>query len=231
MKRYIGYFRVSTDRQGRSGLGLEAQTVAVRDFVMKHGELVAEYIEVESGKRSDRPKLAQALAHARRVNATLVIAKLDRLARNVAFLATLMESGTDFVAVDNPNANRLTIHVLAAVAEDEARRISERTRDALMAYKLRGGRLGANHPSCKAISPEAAKRGQQRGADATARQARLAYSDILPDLHRLRALGYSYKAIAKVLNAQGQTTRSGKDWNPIQVRRVLDMMEAGEQAS
>ncbi len=126
-----------------SGLGLDAQTASVREYVANQGELVAEYTEVESGKKSDRPQLGKALAHARRIGGTLVIAKLDRLARNVAFTATLMESGTDFLAVDNPTANKLTIHVLAAVAEDEARRISERTKAALAAYKTRGGKLGS----------------------------------------------------------------------------------------
>ena len=222
MKKFIAYYRVSTARQGQSGLGLEAQLESVRNYVATQGQLVAEYTEVESGKKANRPKLGQALAHARRVSATVVIAKLDRLARNVAFLATLMETATDFVAVDNPTANKLTVHVLAAVAEDEAKRCSDRTKDALSAFKARGGKLGSHHSKCKPISREAAAKGQPLGAAATAKKASDAYLDLIPELQRLRAAGYSYKAIARTLNAEEQTTRHGKPWNPIQVRRVLE---------
>ena len=226
MTKCIAYYRVSTDRQGRSGLGLEAQTASVRDYVANQGELICEYTEVESGKRNDRPELTKALAHARRIGGTLIIAKLDRLARNVAFTATLMESGTNFVAVDNPNANSLTIHILAAVAEDEARRISARTKAALSAYKARGGKLGANHPRCRSLTPEAAEKGQRNGTMANQRKARQAYSDLLPQLHRLQQEGKSYCEIARVLDEDGQTTRRGCKWNPIQVKRVLDRSES-----
>lgn len=222
MKKYIAYFRVSTPRQGQSGLGLEAQMAAVRDFVNGHGELAAEYTEVETGKRADRPQLLKAIAHARRERATLVIAKLDRLARNVAFTATLMESGADFLACDMPEANKLTIHILAAVAEDEARRISERTKAALAAYKARGGLLGANHPSCKEIAREAGKRGSVVGAQRVAEQAHAAYADILPTMTRLRHSGASLRQIAQYLNGAGHVTRRGQFWNPTQVKRVLD---------
>lgn len=221
-KRFVAYYRVSTDRQGRSGLGLEAQTASVRDYVARQGELVAEYTEVETGKRADRPQLAKALAHARRIGGTLVIAKLDRLARNVAFTATLMEAGTDFLAVDNPTANRLTIHVLAAVAEDEARRISERTKAALGAYKARGGKLGSLHPRCRPLSPESAREGQQRGAASTQKRARDAYADLVPQIRALRAEGKSFREIATALDEAGHYTRTGKAWNAIQVKRILD---------
>lgn len=222
MTKCIAYYRVSTDRQGRSGLGLEAQTASVRDYVAHQGELIYEYTEIESGKRNDRPELAKALAHARRIGGTLVIAKLDRLARNVAFTATLMESGTNFVAVDNPSANFLTIHVLAAVAEDETRRISARTKAALAAYKARGGRLGANHPRCRSLTQEAAEKGQRNGVAANQRKARQAYADLLPQLRSLRQEGKSYREIAKALDEDGQSTRRGCKWNPIQVKRILD---------
>ena len=140
---FIAYYRVSTARQGHSALGLEAQRQAVRDYLNGASrQLVGEFVEVESGKRSDRPKLAEALRLCRLHGATLVIAKLDRLARNVHFVSSLMESGVDFVAVDFPQANRLTVHILAAVAEHEAKMISERTRAALQAAKTRGVRLG-----------------------------------------------------------------------------------------
>src|SRR3954471_20698344 len=137
--KFVAYYRVSTERQGRSGLGLEAQQQAVRSYLNGGSwRLVAEVVEVESGKRSDRPKLSEALRLAKLHRATLIIAKLDRLARNVAFVSSLMESGVEFTAVDFPQANRLTIHVLAAVAEHEVAMISARTKAALAAAKARG---------------------------------------------------------------------------------------------
>lgn len=226
MKKFIAYYRVSTDRQGRSGLGLESQTAAVRDYVASQGQLVAEFTEVESGKRADRPELVKALAHTRRVGGTLVIAKLDRLARNVVFTATLMESGTDFLAVDNPTANRLTIHVLAAVAEDEARRISERTKAALAAYKARGGKLGSQHPKCKPISTEASRRGQQLAAESNHISARDAYADLVPFIRNLREAGQSYREISRKLNRRGHTTRTGSKWTAVQVMRIMNRQEA-----
>jgi DNA invertase Pin-like site-specific DNA recombinase len=144
-RRFVAYYRVSTDRQGRSGLGLEAQREAVMRHVASHdGKLIADFCEIESGKRSDRPQLAAAIAAAKKAKATLIIAKLDRLARNVHFISGLMESGVDFVAADNPHANKLMVHLLAAFAEHEREQISQRTKDALAAAKLRGIRLGRN---------------------------------------------------------------------------------------
>src|SRR5215207_6050100 len=140
--RFTAYLRVSTARQGQSGLGLEAQRQSVAEHVNGHGVLLAEYVEIESGRRSDRPQLSAALAHARATGATLIVAKLDRLARNVAFIAALMDAGVEFVACDMPMANRLTVHVLAAVAEHEAAMISARTKAALTAAKARGVKLG-----------------------------------------------------------------------------------------
>jgi DNA invertase Pin-like site-specific DNA recombinase len=132
MAAFVAYFRVSTDKQGASGLGLEAQREAVaRHVAGAGGAIVAEFQEIESGKRNDRPQIAAALGMCRVRRATLIIAKLDRLARNVAFISSLMESGVDFVAVDNPFATRLTIHILAAVAEHEREMISQRTKAAL----------------------------------------------------------------------------------------------------
>src|SRR4029077_929149 len=134
--KFVAYFRVSTDRQGKSGLGLEAQREAVMDYLNGGSwQLVDEFTEVESGKHSDRPQLVTALAACKKHRAKLVIAKLDRLSRNLAFIATLMDSGVEFVAVDNPHANKLTVHILAAVAQHEREMIAQRTRDALLAAK------------------------------------------------------------------------------------------------
>ena len=186
----VAYYRVSTRGQGESGLGLEGQVAAVERYAASAGAtIVRAFREVESGKRADRPELVRALAHARRAGATLVIAKLDRLARNVHFLSGLMESRVDFVACDNPNANRLTIHILAAVAEDEARRISERTRAALAAYKARGGVLGAVRPECRRLTPELSAKGRGAASRANRDAATAAYADLLPTMARLRAGG------------------------------------------
>jgi DNA invertase Pin-like site-specific DNA recombinase len=163
-KKLVAYYRVSTKQQGESGLGLEGQVAAVATFARTNGaEIVRAYREVETSKRSDRPELLKAIAHAQRSRAGLIIAKLDRLARNVAFTANLMESGVDFVACDNPHANRLTIHILAAVAENEARMISERTRAALVAYKARGGVLGAARPGGTPVDPRGRCEGPGEG--------------------------------------------------------------------
>jgi DNA invertase Pin-like site-specific DNA recombinase len=224
-QKIIAYYRVSTDRQGKSGLGLEGQQAAVEAFARQRGtQILASYTEVESGRRSDRAELARALAHARRSRATLVVAKLDRLARNVTFLSTLMDSTVEFLACDNPYANRLTIHILAAVAEDEARRISERTKAALAAYKARGGRLGAARPECRTLTAAARRRGTETGVAVRQEQAREAYQDILPLLEKLHREGHTLRAMAVRLDELGHTTRTGKRWNPVQVNRLLDMV-------
>src|SRR4051794_29578177 len=150
--KHIGYYRVSTGQQGQSGLGLEAQKKAVTDYLNgSNWELTAEFTEIESGKHEDRPELRKALAACKKHKAILVIAKLDRLARNVHFISGLMHAGTEFVAVDFPQANRLTIHILAAVAEHEREMISQRTKAALAAAKARGKRLGAPDPGKAAL--------------------------------------------------------------------------------
>lgn len=216
--KLVAYYRVSTKKQGMSGLGLEAQRAAVLDYAKRTGGTVAkEYVEVETGKRADRPELGKALAHARRSQALLCVAKIDRLARNVAFTSALMDSGVDFVACDNPTANRLTIHILVAVAEDEARRISERTKAALAAYIARGGRLG--NPSN--LTPAHAKRGRVLAVQALKDKADQAYADLYPVLTAKREEGLSLQAIADHLNSEGYVTRRGRPWNPMQVRAVL----------
>ncbi len=212
--RFVTYLRVSTVRQGESGLGLDAQRSTVEAFAGQHGGvIVAQHVEVESGKRSDRPELAKALQAARKAKATLLIAKLDRLARNVAFIANLMDAGVDFVAVDQPFASRLTLHILAAVAEDEARRTSERTKAALAAAKARGVKLG---------SPRAVE------TSAIARAARSAYANkanasTRAVIREIQGAGISTLAgIAKTLEARGvRTPRGNTTWQPTQVARLI----------
>ena len=221
-KCYVAYYRVSTQRQGESGLGLEAQEAAVIHHVNGHGLLLASYSEIESGRKRDRPELTKAIAHAKRSKATLVIAKLDRLARNVAFTSALMESGVDFIACDMPQANKLTIHILAAVAEAEADAISQRTKAALQAYRVRGGKLGAHHPAYRAMAPETRRKAQETASRANQLKARTAYDDLLPVMREWRTFGLSLGAIAGRLNQMGHSTRSGKQWNPVQVKRILD---------
>jgi DNA invertase Pin-like site-specific DNA recombinase len=227
MAAIIGYLRVSTTGQGESGLGIEAQKATIEAFARQAGQPVtAFYVEVESGKLADRPELAKALAHARRSKARLVVAKLDRLSRNVAFLSALLESKVDFLACDNPHANKLTIHLLAAVAEHEAEMISQRTKAALQAYKARGGKLGAQLPQCRNLTPDAVARGRARSIQARAKAAAEAYADLAPAMREWRAAGLSLAAIAVRLNSEGHTTRRGKPWNPVQVLRVLERSQA-----
>lgn len=226
MAAIIGYLRVGTKGQGESGLGIEAQKASIEGYAGQAGQLVtAFYVEVESGKLADRPELAKALAHARRSKARLVVAKLDRLSRNVAFLSALLESKVDFVACDNPHANKLTIHLLAAVAEHEAEMISQRTKAALQAYKARGGKLGAELPQCRNLTPDAVARGRERSIQSRAKAAAEAYADLAPAMREWRATGLSLAAIAERLNTEGHTTRRGKPWNPVQVLRVLERSE------
>ena len=224
--KIVAYYRVSTKQQGESGLGLEGQKTAILGFAeQNHAAIVREYVEVESGRNSDRKELARALAHAKRAKATLVVAKLDRLARNVAFLSALMESSVDFVATDNPHANRLTIHILAAVAEDEARRISERTKVALAAAKARGTKLGSARPGHwdgrENLRLAAIHKAVQVAAEVRAKDTDDAYRDLVPMMRQLREAGKTLQTIADELNLQGYETRRGMPWNPMQVRRVL----------
>ena len=222
--KIIPFYRVSTRKQGQSGLGLEAQKADVEAFVRQYdAKIVTEYREVETGKKSDRPTLAAAIGHAKLAKATLVVAKLDRLARNVAFTSALMESGVDFVACDNPHANRLTIHILAAVAEDEALRISRRTKDALAAAKARGIKLGSARPGH--WNGREHLRGWKQAAKASAKarteRARDAYAFLLPKMRELRDEGSTCEQIAHWLSEQGHETTASKPFNPAIVCRIM----------
>lgn len=222
----IAYYRVSTKRQERSGLGLDGQKEALAAFAeARDAHILAEYTEVESGRRKDRQEIKRAIAHAKRSKAVLAVAKIDRLARNVAFLSTLMESGVDFVACDNPHANKFTIHVLAAVAEHEAEMISDRTKTALKVAKSNGVKLGSSRPGHWKGREDARRRGAEKGAKAAAlknsQSALEAYLDLVPTMTELRASGKSFRQIADALNGMGHTTRRGKPWNASQVMRVL----------
>ncbi len=226
----VAYFRVSTKGQGESGLGLDAQRTAVEAYARSHaGRLIGEYTEVESGKNADRPELQRAIGHCRRSRATLVVAKLDRLSRNVAFLAALLENGFEFVACDNPHVNRLTLHILAALAEHEAKLISDRTKAALAAAKARGVRLGAhrpghfNDPARRAARLAGLNKGRQRSAKVRRQLAHQAYVDLVPTIHNMRGDGATLQAIADKLNADGHTTRRGKSWTAMTVFRVLEL--------
>ena len=215
--RFVSYLRVSTAKQGNSGLGIEAQRAAVTAYLYGGDwQLVAEFVEIESGSRSDRPELARAFSACRVHGARLVIAKLDRLARDAHFLLGLGEAGIDFVAADMPNANRLTISILAAVAEEERRLISDRTREALAAAKARGIRLG---------KPEnLADRDKGRRVSAAVRRAKAERraGDLLPTLQVLQAEGIvTPTAMARALNERGIPAARGGLWHPVQVVRLL----------
>lgn len=211
MTPFIAYYRVSTDKQGRSGLGLDAQKQAVAEFVQGRGNILCEFTEIESGKKSDRPQLAEALAMCRRHKAKLIIAKLDRLARNVHFISGLMESSVDFIAVDMPEANRLTIHILAAVAEHEREMISQRTKAALAAAKVRGVRLGNPTPLPSSLKARAVWRTNTAKFRET----------VKPLILELQAKGYSYNAIAKELNRRHIPTANGRQWYHKTVSNLL----------
>jgi DNA invertase Pin-like site-specific DNA recombinase len=216
--RFVAYYRVSTDKQGRSGLGLEAQREAVaRQAAAAGGAVVAAFEEVESGRRGDRPQLAAALAECRARRAVLLIAKLDRLARDAHFLLGLEKAGVEFVAADMPHANRLTVGIMALVAEEEARMTSARTKAALAAAKARGVKLGNPH--------------LRRGDSMTAAGARAVWSataalraaEVVPYLAAARRAGAAtLQQLADALTARGvRTPRGGEHWRPQQVKRAM----------
>jgi DNA invertase Pin-like site-specific DNA recombinase len=219
---FVAYYRVSTQKQGESGLGLDAQRAAVRRHLAQvKGQLLEEFTEVESGKRSDnRPQLAAAVACCKKRGAALIIAKLDRLARNVAFIAGLMDGAVDFVACDMPSANRLMLHIMAALAEHERVMISTRTKDALAAAKERGVKIG---------NPNWAAALQKAYAARAAKKPRSA-AELLPMLQAHRDAGKSLREIAAAMNGLGIKTATGAQWHPSSVRKVLLALERREEA-
>jgi DNA invertase Pin-like site-specific DNA recombinase len=209
---YVTYYRVSTQRQGQSGLGLEAQRSAVQAYLAGK-EIIAEFTEVESGRKTDRPQLAAALALAKKQKATLVIAKLDRLARNVHFISGLLESNVQFVAADMPEADRTFLQMAAVFAEWEAKKISERTKSALAAAKARGTVLGSPAPQI----------GSQAGLKAISDRCEAYCKKVAPSLQDIVSkVGTNLRTVAAELEIRGIKTATGLDvWHPAQVGKLL----------
>jgi len=227
----VAYYRVSTAKQGASGLGLEAQRAAVEDLCNSRvWEIIAPpFVEIESGKRADRPELVKALHRAKVTGAILVVAKLDRLSRNVAFLATLQDSGVKFIAADMPEANELTVHIMAAVAQAERKAISKRTKEALAAAKARGRKLG--NPNGAAALRRAGQGNSASLASITAAAASRAES-LRPVVDELRSSGInSLGKLAAALNEGGFVTARGGKWHPTSVRNLLTRIDRSQAKS
>ena len=220
--RFVSYLRVSKPKQGRSGLGLEAQREAVRQFVSSgSGKTIGlEFVEVESGKHDkNRPELLKALKRCRVTGARLVVAKLDRLSRNAAFLMTLRDSGVDFVAADMPEANTMTVGVMALVAQHEREIICQRTRDALAAAKARGTVLGGKRRSAANIASY-----QHMGVAAARQRTREAAELRREAIEALAIDGLSLNAMATRLNADSVTTSRRGQWTATTVKRTIAML-------
>jgi DNA invertase Pin-like site-specific DNA recombinase len=228
-QRLVAYERVSTARQGASGLGLEAQRKVIEDFAVSRGaEVLARFTEVESGRKADRPELLKALHLAKVTGATLVIAKLDRLSRNAAFLLALRDSGVRFVAVDMPEANDLTVGIMALVAQAEREAISRRTKEALAVAKARGVKLG--NPNGAESLRRAGKGGAALRAAVSANAAAFA-ADLAPVLTDIRAARHtSLRAIAAEFTARGIRTRRGGVWHVGNVKMLLVRLESLERS-
>lgn len=223
--KLVAYYRVSTERQGRSGLGLEAQRAAVEAYAMQcSGRVLESFTEIESGKRNDRPELDRALLRAKVTGATLVIAKLDRLSRDAAFLLKLQRDGVRFVAADMPDANTLTVGILAVVAQAEREAISTRTKDALAAVKARGGKLG--NPNGAAALRRAAK-GNAAALEVVQARAQERADNLASTVAELKGNGVcSLGAIAEALNKADIKTAQGKRWHKSSVRNLLKRLAA-----
>jgi DNA invertase Pin-like site-specific DNA recombinase len=225
MQKFAAYYRVSTKRQGQSGLGIEAQKATVRSLISANGnKLIAEFTEVESGKNVARPKVAEALAHCKITGATLIVAKLDRLSRNAAFLLTLRDSGVPIMFADMPQADKFTVGVLAMVAEREREVISKNTKDALAAAKARGITLG--NPKGAAPLVKHRKRGRRKAAQVVTAKADDFAQRLAPIIVDIRTAGIdTANGIARALNARDVETPRGGQWSAVQVRRVLARLD------
>jgi len=233
-REVVPYFRVSTRKQGDSGLGLDAQRTSVDRFRLhEQCNPIAEFVEIESGKKSNRPELRKAIELCKARGAVLVVAKLDRLARNVAFTSALMDSGVEFIACDMPQANRLTIHILAAVSEDEARRISQRTKAALAELKAKGVPLGSARPGhWEGIHQ---KYGQnmrgwggmtaEKRAIAKREHLEASFGGVLPLILSLRSRGVTMQEIARELNRYGHKTPRGASFASATIQNILTRCE------
>jgi DNA invertase Pin-like site-specific DNA recombinase len=220
--RWVAYYRVSTDRQGDSGLGLDAQRKLVSDYLNGgNWVLSAEFTEVESGKRSDRPQLAAALVMCRKLKAKLIVANLSRLSRNVSFISALMDSGVEFVAADMPHANKMALQVLAVFAEYERDQISERTRRALAQAKERGVQLGGpKRLEASALGVAANKANADRFA-----------ANVLPIIREIQASGVTtLRGVARALNARGVQSARGAPWSVEAVSNIIKRSSAGSTA-
>lgn len=223
--KLIAYHRVSTAKQGQSGLGLEAQQAAIEGYATRVGaNVLASFTEVESGKNNDRPQLQAALHHAKVTSSTLVIAKLDRLSRNAAFLLALRDSGVKFVAADMPEANNLTVGIMALVAQEEREAISRRTKEALQAAKARGKKLG--NPNGAAPLLRAGK-GNAAGVEAVKAQAQDYAQTMRPVIEAMQAEGKaSLGALVAALNGGGYRTPRGGAWHKSSVKNLLERLAA-----
>jgi len=224
--QYVVYYRVSDVKQGHSGLGLEAQrTMFARLLVGRPGTKIGEYTEVETGKRLKkclrRPQLQKAIAHARKTRATLVIAKLDRLARNVAFISALMESQLPIICCDMPEADQFTLHILAALAEREGRMISDRTTAALDVLKSRGVKLGSHREGHWDGKKRGFRQATAAAQNISREEMKKCYEPLVPWIKYMRESGLTLQQIVDQLNATESKTRTGKPWNESTLRRVI----------
>lgn len=206
MTRYVAYFRVSTEKQGKSGLGLAAQRTLIERFLSAGGEVIAEFVEVQSGKNDERVELWKAIAHAKKQDAKILIAKLDRFSRKVSFIAGIMEQGIGLVVAEMPHATDFQLHIFAALAQEERRLISERTRNALAEAKKRGVELGKNG---KALATK-----HRQEADERAEALR-------PIIMPMVEAGLSYSEMARRLNEQGIQTVNGRRFYAQQVKALV----------
>jgi DNA invertase Pin-like site-specific DNA recombinase len=229
--RAVAYYRCSTAEQGESRLGIEGQMEDVRRWSVSANATVIPkplFIEIESGRDNDRPVLREALAFAKAHRATLVVAKLDRLSRKLHFVSGLMESGVDFRCCEFPNADKFEIHLRASFAEEEARKISERTRAALAARRARGLPLGAANPKCQNLTPESRLRGSYAAGKRNQELAQAGYDFVKPIILGMRRKGVTLQEIANHLNSEGIPTRRGKKWFPATVKIVLNRFPGDE---